>query len=433
MAKGGLHSKDDAGIYQILDNPDMILRDADVTSFYPKTVLNLRIAPAHLDGPVFLGIVEYVMNSRVRAKKSFDELYKTDPALAEIVKKKAEIYKIAINRMYGAFKDAYDYLYDPMCTYKTTINGQLYLMSLIEELELNQIHVISANTDGIICYFNKSLEDTYKKICENWEKKYDFSLEFTDYEKYIRNDVNNYIAIKKGFYSKYFADRDIAEDIPSLRKTLEKKFIKRKGLFITNPDFSMGFINPIVSIALNNFYIYGDDLLGTMKEHIKKKNGIYDFCITQKIDKKFSAEYHRIVDGKLTIETLQQYNRFYVCNRNSGNILKRNTDNKLTSIVAKKNLIILNTYKNEEVDDILFKYYVDECFKIIYGSSTGTGKKYKKVGISAYKLDFEFAQDDLQLINDDYDIPIEVPEEVEEDYVHEYAELYNTPDEDIPF
>lgn len=53
--------------------------------------------------------------------------------------------------MYGAFRDSNDFLYDPYCTYRTTINLQLCLIMLIEELELNGINVVSANTDGIVC------------------------------------------------------------------------------------------------------------------------------------------------------------------------------------------------------------------------------------------------------------------------------------------
>ena len=60
--------------------------------------------------------------------------------------------------MYGAFRDINDYLYDPKCTYKVTINLQLCLLMLIEALELKGIKVISANTDGIVSLnLNKKL------------------------------------------------------------------------------------------------------------------------------------------------------------------------------------------------------------------------------------------------------------------------------------
>lgn len=428
MAKGGLHSKDDAKVYDIIGLDNMIMRDADVTSFYPKIILNLRIGPKHLDIPVFLAIVDYVMTSRVKAKHKIKELFKIDPEASELIKKKAEIYKIAINRMYGAFKDQFDYLYDPECTYKTTINGQFYLLALAEDFELNGINVISANTDGIVCLFDKSLEPKYKEICDKWQTYFDFELEFTDYEKYIRNDVNNYIAIKKGFSHKYNTNKDVVENLSSFKKQLEKEYVKRKGLFIDKPDFSKGFINPVVSTALANFYIYNEDILEGLKKHAKKPGGVYDFCITQKIDKKFEAQYHSIVDGKKEITKLQQYNRFYVSSSNTGNILKYDaTKRKHISIIAKENVRLLNVYRDEEITDINFKYYVNECYKIIYGNK-------KKSGISDMKLDFDFGIDSF---GEDYDIPVEMPDEVTDDYLPEYASLYENdePDEngDIPF
>jgi len=381
VAKGGLHSKDDSRIY-VCGNHEL-MRDADVASFYPKIVLNLRISPKHLESYAFLTIMDYLMTARLKAKHAGQ-------------KSKADIYKIVINRIYGAFKDTFDYLYDPMCTYKTTVNGQLYLLMLVEELELNNIHVISANTDGIVCKFNNLLEPTYNRVCQEWQAKLDFELEFTDYEKYIRNDVNNYIAIKSGF-SKAIKSKES-------RKDIEKKYIKYKGLFISNPDFSKGFINPVVSKALCNYYIYGTSILETFEDQLKSKDGIYDFCITQKIDKKFEAQYHHVEFGARVIDILQQYNRFYISKESCGILLKHDPVKKRnTSIVAKQNTRILNTYRGEPISDVKFSYYGAECSKIMDG-----GTKKNSFGISTLSLDLEFdysydsVEEELESYYDDY-------------------------------
>lgn len=397
VAKGGLHSKDDPRVFEILTKLNMLMRDADVTSFYPKNILNLRISPKHLIAKAFLTIVDYVMTARVKAKHEFTAIAKSNPKMSAMLKKKAEIYKIAINRMYGAFKDAFDYLYDPECTYKTTINGQLYLLMLVEELEINGIHVISANTDGIVALFDKSLESEYKRICSEWEKSLDFELEYTDYEKYIRFNVNNYIAIKKGFYADHEIAKVSKKDTPESRKELEKKYIKRKGLFIEKPDFSMGFINPVVNMALSNFYIYETPITEFLKKHAKKQDGIYDFCITQRVDKKFQLEWHKIVDGLLVKDVLQQYVRFYVSSKNTGNILKFNPETKkYTSIVANQNLQLLNVYRGEIITDINFSYYIKECNKVIYGQKNSAG-------ISTLLLDFDFGKTNNEIIKIDTD------------------------------
>lgn len=142
---------------------------------------------------------------------------------------KAESLKIAINRMYGAFRDINDYLYDPKCTYKVTINLQLCLLMLIEALELKGIKVISANTDGIVCIIKPEQKADYKACCDWWQEYNNFELEFTNYEKYLRNDVNNYIAVKEGFQDAY--DK-LIDKTPEAIAELEDIYIKRKGLLL---------------------------------------------------------------------------------------------------------------------------------------------------------------------------------------------------------
>ena len=179
MALGGLHSQDKPGLI-IADG--FSLRDADVSSFYPNGILSYDIYPEHLERNPFRATVGYTKDSRIEAKHLSSKLMKEakkvlneyqiaknqnrvdaeelntkyHELLAESKrhKIKAEGLKIAINRMYGAFRDINDYLYDPKCTYKVTINLQLCLLMLIEALELKGIKVISANTDGIVCILN---------------------------------------------------------------------------------------------------------------------------------------------------------------------------------------------------------------------------------------------------------------------------------------
>ena len=86
--------------------------------------------------------------------------------------------------LFGFFGSADKWLYDIKCTYQTTLNGQLYLLMLIEQLEESGIEVISANTDGIVSRFKPSLEPIYNQICANWQNMTNLSLEYTDYYKY---------------------------------------------------------------------------------------------------------------------------------------------------------------------------------------------------------------------------------------------------------
>lgn len=286
---------------------------------------------------------------------------------------KAEGLKIAINRMYGAFRDINDYLYDPKCTYKVTINLQLCLLMLIEQLELHNIKVISANTDGIVSMILPHQESDYKKCCDWWQEYNNFELEFTDYEKYLRNDVNNYIAIKKGFKEAY--DK-LLDKSPENLKEIEDAYIKRKGLFIEEIVFNKGYAYPVVPKALNLYFIYDIPYEKTIREHINSsKEAIYDYCMSQKTDAKFQIIYKHVENGIVIEQVLQKSNRFYMTNisNGSGSIVKYDANRNRTSrIVAKYSVKPFNDYIEEDDYHLDFGFYLKECDKILYGKDKKT-------------------------------------------------------------
>ena len=73
---------------------------------------------------------------------------------------------------------------------QVTINGQLMTMTLIEELELNGIHVISANTDGIVIKLPRDKFDVYKDITDRWNKTNKMGADYEEYEQIVSRDVN---------------------------------------------------------------------------------------------------------------------------------------------------------------------------------------------------------------------------------------------------
>lgn len=373
MGLGGLHSKDDPKIFT---NENCIIRDADVASFYPNGIIQFRVCPEHLNKAAFTKTVDYTTKTRVDAKHKGKQLEKAGKyEEAEVYNTEAAGLKIAINRMYGAFRDKFDYLYDPKCTYTVTVNLQLTLLMLIEDLEEHGIHVISANTDGIVCKFSKEQEATYYECCDKWQKYTNFELEFTDYEKYLRNDVNNYIAIKKGF-AEHIANGDIVN--------AEKHFVKRKGLFIEEIEFNKGYNSPVISKALNKYLLYNIPYAETIENHIKSsKTAIYDYCISQKSDAKFNIIYRHVENGKIVDEVLQKSNRFYICNTgiNSGTLIKKEKEGstKENRIIANFSVQPFNNYEYKEDYGIDMYYYKNECSKILFGVSTK--KKIKKQGM----------------------------------------------------
>ena len=65
-------------------------------------------------------------------------------------------------------------------------------MTLIEELELNGIHVISANTDGIVIKLPRDKFDVYKDITTRWNEFNRMGADFEEYEMIVSRDVNKF-------------------------------------------------------------------------------------------------------------------------------------------------------------------------------------------------------------------------------------------------
>lgn len=322
---GGLHSVDKGDIFESTDTIDII--DCDVTSMYPSIMINHSIKPKHISNK-FINRFKEIYDIRVKAKHEGDNTIN-------------DAFKIVLNSTYGKMKFKNHWLYDPLAALQITINGQLYLLMLIEKLVLSGFKVISANTDGVLTIVNKKDSELYYKICEEWEKETYLNLEYTKYEKYIRKDVNNYIAV------------------------VNKDKIKYKGIFLTDINLQKGFDKPIISIALYNYFIKGIPIEITVKNH----TDIYDFCIAKKIDSKFNNEFHYLKNSERKIEHLQKSVRFYI-STDGGKLLKVDAeDNKhIIEYVVGKRVTIFNNYVKKEIENynIDYNYYISEIYKIIY-------------------------------------------------------------------
>lgn len=118
ILKGGLHSVNTPNIYKPTENTKII--DLDFGSYYPGLIINLGIYPPQL-GKAFIQVVKMLTDERLKAKKNNDKV--TSDAL-----------KISINSIYGTLGNEHFFTYSPTSLFKVTINGQLFLMMLIEKL-----------------------------------------------------------------------------------------------------------------------------------------------------------------------------------------------------------------------------------------------------------------------------------------------------------
>lgn len=203
VAMGGLHSCEktagwdtENGLYEIADN--------DVESYYPRIKINQNLYPKHI-GQVYIDVYSTIVNRRVSAKRSGD-------------KTTADSLKITINGAFGKLGSKWSILYSPDLMLQVTLSGQLCLLMLVERLELAGMHVISANTDGIVTRYLASERDRMRAIIAQWEKDTSFVTEETKYEALYSRDINNYFAVKagkkgikgKGAYANPWADPAMA-------------------------------------------------------------------------------------------------------------------------------------------------------------------------------------------------------------------------------
>ena len=199
---GGLHSCEKSVCYKATDT--MIIEDNDVTSYYPSTILNNKYFPESL-GIEFYNVYKDIVVRRITAKHHGDKL--TAAAL-----------KVPINACFGKFGSKYSALYAPDLMLNVTVTGQLSLLMLIEMLELANIHVISANTDGIVTYYDRSLKDTKDSIIQKWSELTEYDMEITPYSILASRDVNNYVAVKTDGHCKgKGAYADLSEEYYHLR------------------------------------------------------------------------------------------------------------------------------------------------------------------------------------------------------------------------
>ena len=329
MGIGGLHSEDDPKLFE--EDEHTCIVDADIGSMYPTTMINNRLAPEHLGGK-FLKNFTKIRNDRLEEKEKGN-------------KTKSEGLKLIMNSAIGKTLNKYSFLYDPLVNLQITVNGQLYILMLIEKLVKNGFEIISANTDGITALVKRNKLNEYYKICKDWENQHRYSLEYVYYKKYICRDVNNYLAIRE--------DGSVKEK-GVFTKTIAKKFNNS-----TDP-LSRGWNKPIVSKALFEYFVNNIPIEDT----IKNCTDIYDFCIAKKIDEKFTNEYHSIKNGQYTKDILQKSIRYYV-STNGGNLFKVDYKTGDTeNYEVNKKVTIFNDYfeGNYHID---YGYYINSAQKII--------------------------------------------------------------------
>lgn len=346
IATGGLHSQDiPRELRSCISSPTGKLEWADMTddsfvyvhfdiaSFYPSLIVNYNVAPAHINEGCFVKLVRWLRDTRVEAKHSTEDIIDGIPK--DVL---AQALKIVINSIYGKLGFEAGDICDRLAVLNVTINGQLLIMMLCEELELNNIEVVSANTDGIVVKLYKHKKELFDKITAEWCEKTKFGADSEEYLCYVNRDINNYL-------------------IQELNGKISYKGALNPKMYAI--DLSKGYDMPIVAQAVVNYFIDGKPIMETLYEC----KSILDFCKTQNVGKQFHVEYATNNGFK----TLQRNVRYYVA-MDGGVIYKtHNATEAKNNLCAGYRVRILNTLDDDRIElrKINYQYYYDECMKII--------------------------------------------------------------------
>jgi hypothetical protein len=327
--KGGLHTENKPEIFEADEEYEII--DWDVSSYYPAIIINNRKYPAHL-GKEFLSGYKRMFERRLELKP----LAKKDKRIKGIV----GALKLAVNSVYGKSSDMQSWIYDRQLTMFTTITGELSLLMLIEAYELEGIHVISANTDGVTIRIKKTDIDKMYDLNEWWQNLTGYELERTDYSKIIFSTVNDYLAIK--------TDGEV----------------KKKGDFLTDFELHKNKSGRIIPIALEQYFINGIPVSDTIRNH----GNIYDFAMRQRATRDFHFE--GLSNGKTTI-----YNkliRYYVSNTGEKLLKVKNADSasgaaSISQVEAGDWVMTVCNHltSSHPLDNINHSYYIEQAEKIV--------------------------------------------------------------------
>jgi hypothetical protein len=351
FAKGGLHSICKKGVYE--SGNGYTIRDIDWGSYYPSLMIKLGIYPEHL-GPQFLIFLNDLTERRLHAKRTGDDV--TNKAL-----------KISINSIYGLLGEIYGWIHDYKALYSVTLNGELILLMLIEELEMidPRIKCYYSNTDGATFMVPDELLDKFNEVGEQFRQDvFNAELEYVDFEKQILSDVNNFMVIKPDGYT------------------------KEKGKFISDEkDLTLNKNKSYMCVpkALKEYYINGVPIIETLKAN----GNIFDFCAGKRAKKtpgssKVTFELTTMVKGDPIVEPLSKTLRYYISNK--GGLLEKVFYDEFNEPYKREMVeacpitgdyyrsVPFNKYVEKENYDINYKFYERLCNKIIENITANTNQ-----------------------------------------------------------
>ena len=338
---GGLHAARGNSIFQ--SDEDNIILSVDFASFYPNISIKNKFYPEHLSES-FCILYEELFEKRKLIPKS-------NPQNTAI--------KLLLNATFGKAGDEYSFLYDKFFQMAITVNGQLILSMLCEQLsKIEGVRMVMANTDGCELIVPKSKKREVYNVCLGIEELTQLQLEYDVYNKLFVRDINNYLSVNT------------------------KGKVKTKGAFDIDLELHKNRSERIVPLAVKRYFVNNIPVEETVKNHLSLENyedlenqGIYDFCIGKKIQ---SNQNYTIEDsGENIIKNIKdKVIRFYVST--DGDYLKKNySDGRKEITVGGNKMTMFMDYYDSENYNVDYDYYINQAYKIIHNVD-GTAEKLEQ-------------------------------------------------------
>ena len=309
---GGAHGAASKGVYESTE--DMIIMSSDVTSFYPNLAIKNQWSPGHFPKKAFSDQYEWFFEERKKIPKSNPMNY---------------VYKIILNSTFGLSNDVNSFFYDPELCMRITINGQLTLMMLYEQImeRIPGAIALLQNTDGVETIIPKQYYELYMEICEEWEHTTSLNLEHDQYQKLVLSDVNNYIGVNNYVNVDITKWREVKQKQPHyLFKVDNDKFsfapVKLKGRFdFQDLQLHKNKSKLVIPKALYQYFV--NDVLP--EEYLEENKNILDYCIGGKSKGQWQQVARSIENGSFKEEKLQKINRYFI-SKQGVKIIKVNKD-----------------------------------------------------------------------------------------------------------
>ena len=330
---GGIHGSVESQVVE--SDEEWVIIDLDVASYYPNLAIANRFYPAHL-GEQFCTIYQDVYEQRkAHPKKQF-------PAINAML-------KLALNGVYGDSNSRFSIFYDPLYTMTITLNGQLLLCWLAENLmKIPDLEMIQVNTDGLTVRVRRGVKFMVDAVAGWWQNATGLELEEAIYSRMFIRDVNNYI----GEY--------------------ENGGVKRKGAYEYNLQWHQNASALVVPKVAEKILLQGGNIRDEVILHAHEPYCQWDFMLRVKVPKSSRLVVHR--DG--VDELVQNLTRYYVSNE-GGELVKimpptpkmireGKTENRRIAVQKGWRVCVCNDIRGAR-DDINYDYYVNEVEKLIMG------------------------------------------------------------------